>query len=132
MAKVSYTVSLNQQKATTYLLVDRGANGGVAGNDVCIIFKTNCTMDIHGIDNHQVMDINISTVGGVVQSQKGPIIVIMHQYALLNKGHLIHSPCQFESYEVTVDDTQHIQTPDGYIIPLAIKDGLARMAIVLD
>jgi hypothetical protein len=60
----------------------------------------------------------------------------MHQYALLNKGHSIHSPCQFESYKVTVDDksvraggTQRIQTPDGYTIPLSIKDGLARLDI---
>jgi hypothetical protein len=136
MADVSYTVSLNQQKATTYSLVDRGANGGVAGNDVRIIFKTNRTVDIRGIDNHQVTDIDIGTVGGVVQSQKGPIIAIMHQYALLNKGHSIHSPCQFESHKVTVDDksvraggTQRIQTPDGYTIPLSIKDGLVRLAI---
>jgi hypothetical protein len=60
----------------------------------------------------------------------------MHQYALLNKGQSIHSPCQFESHQVTVDDksvraggTQRIQTPDGYTIPLTIKDGLARLAI---
>jgi hypothetical protein len=33
-------------------LVDRGANGGDAGNDVRVIFKTNCTVDIRGIDNH--------------------------------------------------------------------------------
>jgi hypothetical protein len=136
MADISYTVSINQQKATTHSLVDRGANGGVAGNDVRIIFKTNRTVDIRGIDNHQVTDIDIGTVGGVVQSQKGPIIAVMHQYALLNKGHSIHSPCQFESYKVTVDDksvraggTQRIQTPDGYTIPLSIKDGLARLDI---
>jgi hypothetical protein len=62
MANVSYTVSLNQQKATTHLLVDRGANEGVAGNDVHIIFKTNRTVDIRGIDNHQETDIDIGTV----------------------------------------------------------------------
>jgi hypothetical protein len=135
-ANVSYTVLLNQQEATTHLLVDRGANGRVGGNDVRIIFKTNRTVDIRGIDNHQVTDIDISTVGGVVQSQKGPIIAVMHQYALLNKGHSIHSPCQFESYKVTIDDksvcasgTQCIQTPDGYTIPLSIKDGLTRLDI---
>jgi hypothetical protein len=93
-------------------------------------------VDIRGIDNHQVTDIDIGSVGGVVQSQKGSIIAVMHQYALLNKGHSIHSPCQFESYKVTVDDksvcaggTQRIQTPDGYTIPLSIKDGLARLDI---
>jgi hypothetical protein len=137
MADIQYIVSVNQQKiATKQSLVDRGANGGVAGSDVRIIFKTKRTVDIRRIDNHQVTDIDIGTVGGVVESQKGPVIAIMHQYALLNKGHSIHSPCQFESYKVTVDDksvrisgTQRIQTPDGYTIFLAIKDGLSRLAI---
>jgi hypothetical protein len=32
-------------------LIDRGANGGVAGSDVRVIFKTNRTVDIRGIDN---------------------------------------------------------------------------------
>jgi hypothetical protein len=133
MADIAYTVSTHK-KATDQSLVDRGANGGVAGKDVRIIFKTNRTVDIRGIDNHQVTDIDIGTVGGVVQSQKGPVIAVMHQYTLLNKGTSIHSPCQFESYKVTVDDksvrvggTQRIQTPDGYTIPLSIMDGLARL-----
>jgi hypothetical protein len=30
----------------------RGANGGVTGNNVHIIFKTNRTVDIKGFDNH--------------------------------------------------------------------------------
>jgi hypothetical protein len=61
----------------------------------------------------------------------------MHQYALLNKGYTIHSPCQFEWYKNDVNDKsinvpgdlQRILTLDGYIIPLCIKDGLARLSI---
>jgi hypothetical protein len=61
----------------------------------------------------------------------------MHQYALLNKGSTIHSPCQFEWYKNDVNDKsinvpgglQCIQTLDGYIIPLNIKDGLAQLSI---
>jgi hypothetical protein len=135
MANITYTVS-NHQMATTSSLVDRGANGGVAGTDVRIVFKTNRSVDIRGIDNHQVTDIDIGTVGGVVESQKGPVIAVMHQYALLCKGASIHSPCQFEAYMIDVDDKsvrvggqQRIKTPDGYIIPLSIKDGLARLDI---
>jgi hypothetical protein len=33
-------------------LVDRGANGGVAGNDVRVLFKTFHNLDIKGIDNY--------------------------------------------------------------------------------
>ena len=56
--------------------------------------STGRTVDIRGIDNHQCTDIDIGTVGGVVKTHKGYVIVIMHQYALLNKGSTIHSPSQ--------------------------------------
>jgi hypothetical protein len=67
-------------------LIDRGANGGVAGDDVRVIFRTNQTVDMKGIDNHHVNNIGIGTVGGVLQTQHVPVIAIMHQYALLGKG----------------------------------------------
>jgi hypothetical protein len=64
--------------------------GGVTGTDVCTIFKTGRTGYIRGIANHQCTNIDIGTVGGVIQTQKGPIIGIMHQYELLNKRSTIH------------------------------------------
>jgi hypothetical protein len=117
--------------------VDRGANVGVAGNDVRVIFKTNCTVDIKGINNHRCTNIDIGTVGGVIHTNKGPVIGIMHQYALLNKGSSLHLPCQFEWYKNDVNDKsilvpgglQRIQTLDGYIIPLSIQDGLTHLDI---
>jgi hypothetical protein len=110
-------------------LVDRGANSVIAGNDVRAIVKTNFTVDICGIDNHQVTNIPIGTVGGAVNSQKGYVIVIMHQYAIMGKGTSFHSPFQLEAYHNDVNDKsihvkgglQRIQALDGYIIPLCIK-----------
>jgi hypothetical protein len=118
-------------------LIDRGANGGVADDDVRVIFRTNQTVDIKGIDNHHVNNIGIGTVGGVVQTQHGPVIAIMHQYALLGNGAPIHSSSQLEWYNNDVNDKsihvtgglQRITTLEDYIIPLAIKDGLARLDI---
>jgi hypothetical protein len=118
-------------------LIDRGANGGVAGDDVHIIFCTNCTVDIKGIDNHHVNNIGIGTVGGAVQTQHGPVISIMHQYALHSKGASIHSPSQLEWNKNDVNDKsvhvpgglQRITSLEGYIIPLTIKDGLMRLDI---
>ena len=135
---LEYHVSFHKASSNSALsLIDRGANGGVAGDDVRVIFRTNRTVDIKGIDNHHVNNIGIGTVGGVVDTQHGPVIAIMHQYALLGKGASIHSPCQLEWYKNDVNDKstlvpgglQRIQTLDGYIIPLAVKDGLARLAI---
>jgi hypothetical protein len=93
-------------------LIDRGANGGVAGNDVRVIFKTNCNVDIRGIDNHRCTNIEISTGGGVIQTHKGPVISIFHQYALLNKGSSIHSPCRFEWYRNDVNE-KSVLVPGG-------------------
>jgi hypothetical protein len=140
LAHIEYKVSYHQASSGQSLsLVDRGANGGVAGTYVCVIFKTGQTVYIRGIDNHQCTNIDIGTVGGVIQTQKGPVIGIMHQYALLNKGATIHSPCQFEWYKNDVNDKsinvpgglQRIQTLDSYIIPLSIRDGLASLSICL-
>jgi hypothetical protein len=138
IAFMEYKVSFHKASSGRSLsLIDRGANGGVAGDDVRIIFCTNRTVDIKGIDNHHVNDIGIGTVGGVVHTQHGPVIVILHQYTLLGKGSSIHSPCQLELYKNKVNDKstlvpggkQQIQTSEGYIIPLIIKDGLARLDI---
>ena len=136
--RIEYYVSKHEATmAHSMSLIDRGANGGVAGDDVRIIFRTNRTVDIKGIDNHHVNNIGIGTVGGVVQTQHGPVIAIMHQYALLGKGASIHSPSQLEWYKNDVNDKsirvpgglQRIVTLDGYIIPLTIKDGLTRLDI---
>jgi hypothetical protein len=85
-------------------LVDCGANVGVAGEDVRVIFKTLCSVNIQGLDNHQVSNIPIITAGGVVKSQRGDVIAIMHQYAYIGRGCTIHSSAQLEWYQKDVND----------------------------
>jgi hypothetical protein len=134
VAQLEYHVSFHKASSGRHLsLIHRGTNG-VAGDDACIIFCTIRTVDINGIDNHHVNDIGIGTVGSVVNTQYCPVIAILHQYALLGKGASIHSPCQLEWYKSDVNDkSTHIpgglQRIDGCIIPLSIKDGLARLDI---
>ena len=115
-------------------LIDRGANGGIAGKDVRIIEHLNRRVDVQGIDNHQINDIPIVTAGGVTKTQKGDVILILHQYAYVGKGTSIHSSAQIEAYKNHVDDRaikaggqQMITTLDGYYIPLSIKNALPRM-----
>jgi hypothetical protein len=135
---IEYFVSNHEAiLAHSMSLIDCGANGGVAGGAVCGIFRTNWTVDIKGIDNHHVINIGIGTVEGVVQTQHGAVIAVMHQYALLGKGASIYSHSQLEWYKSDVNDKslhvtgglQRIITLEGYIIPLAIKDGLACLDI---
>ena len=78
--RIHYSVSAHKSKRMGSL-VDRGANGGIAGDDVCIIEKSDRTVDVRGIDSHQITNITIVTAGGVIKTQHGPAIAIMHQYA---------------------------------------------------
>jgi hypothetical protein len=67
IACIEYKVSYHSEHhGISPSLTDRGANGGVAGSDVCVIFKTNHTVDIRGIDNHRCTSIEISTVGDLL------------------------------------------------------------------
>jgi len=99
-----------------------------------VVERGECFATVNGIDGHTVQDLPICTVAALVRSNKGPIIIIMHQYAYLGKGKTIHSSVQIKYYKNNVDDKsskvggkQRIVTLDGYIIPLNIRNGLAYM-----
>jgi hypothetical protein len=131
---LQYQVSRHTVQNTTSALVDRGANGGLAGSDVTVLHKTGRSANITGINEHTLSNLDIVTAAGLVESQRGPIVVIMHQYAHLGKGKTIHSSAQLEYYHNCVQDcsctvggNQHIVTLDDYIIPLNIQQGLPYM-----
>ena len=118
-------------------LVDRGANGGLAGSNMRIIATTDRRVDISGIDNHQMTNLKIVTAGGVVPTQRGDVVGIFHQYASVPQGRSIHSSVQLESFGIKVDDrskvlnagTQTLTTPEGYVLPLDFKNGLPYLPI---
>ena len=134
---VTYSVSKHQRHFGESL-VDRGANGGLAGEDMRVIATSpHRSVHVEGIDNHQVRDIPIVTAGGVLHTNQGDVIGIFHQYAHINKGSSIHSSVQLEAYKQDVNDRsrhtpgglQRILTVDNYEIPLAIRNGLPYLNI---
>ena len=117
---------------TNQQLVDRGANGGLAGSDMCVIHKTHRKINIQGIDNHEVTRLDVVTAATLLNTSQGKVIGIFNEYAYLGKGSSIHSSGQLEWFKTNVDEksvkvggTQLITTLDGYSVPLLIKDGLA-------
>jgi hypothetical protein len=121
LAQMQYHVSFHDSLTVKNLsLIDRGANGGVAGSDVLVILRTNRTVDIKGIDNHHVNDIGIGTVGSVVDTQMDPVIVIIYQYALLGKGASIHYPSQLEWYKNDVFNGLLPWMATSFLLPLKI------------
>ena len=129
----SYIVSATKRTVHSArgALVDRGANGGIAGNDVKIISKTGRTINVTGINNHQLSNVPIGTVAAHAVSQRGECIIIMHQYAIHQTNRSIHSCVQLEHFKNQVEDRslkagglQRITTLDGYVFPLDIIEGL--------
>ena len=92
---VSERSIINSRNGT---LIDRGANGGLVGNNVKVLHKTGRQVDVQGIDNHQITNIPIVTAAGVVNTQRGEIILIMNQYAHIPNGKTIHSAGQLEHH----------------------------------
>jgi hypothetical protein len=82
----TYRISAHKTKSNNGALVDRGANGSIAGSNVRIISTTGRTVDITGINNHQLTKIKIGTIGSYADSQCGPVILIMHQYAIYQQN----------------------------------------------
>ena len=117
---------------TNQQLVDRGANGGLAGSDMHVIHKIPRKIIIQGIDNHEVTGLDVVTAATLLNTSQGKVIGIFNEYAYLGKGSSIHSSGQLEWFKTNVDEksikadgTQLITTLDGYSVPLLIKDGLA-------
>jgi hypothetical protein len=117
--------------------MDRGANGGFGGDDVLVLEHGDRKADVTGIKDVQILDIPISTCYGKITTTRGDGIGVMHQYACHGQGRTIHAPGQMAHFGHIINDIsvlspcgtgkQRIQTPDGYIIPLDIVDGLAYM-----
>ena len=117
---------------TNNQLVDRGANGGLAGSDMRVIYKTHRKINISGIDNHEVNGLDVVTAATLLNTSLGKVIGIFNEYAHLGKGSSIHSSGQLEWFKTHVDEksikvggTQLITTLEGHSVPLLIKDGLA-------
>jgi hypothetical protein len=129
---VMYQVSNHKQTMLPLALIDRGTNGGVARSDTWLIDKSLYSVHIQGINNHMIKDVPIGTVGAVINTQRGEVIAIMHQYEYTGKGSTIHSSSQLEwcgndinDHSIKIEDgRQQLTTPDGYVIPIDVRRGL--------
>jgi hypothetical protein len=129
-SNVHYFVSAHNVKQRG-ALVDRGANGGITGDDARVIHQHLRKVDVTGIDNHKMTDLQIMDTASWAMTNKGPVILIFNQYAYHGLGRSIHSAIQLEHYKNRVDDRsiksggrQCLTTLEGYVIPLDIINGL--------
>ena len=115
-------------------LVDRGANGGLAGSDVRILSRSSRKCTVTGIDSHELQGLDVVQCAALVQTNHGIVNLIMTCYG---KGHTIHSSGQIEWFKNSVDDRsvqvrgkQRICTTDGYAMPLTCRGGLMYLSLL--
>ena len=95
-----------------------------------ILNRTEPFIDLTGIEDHTVRELNVVEAAGVMRSHKGNVIVHVHQGAYMPDGKSILAPLQLESGGgVVMDRSRHannghqpyIQSRDGYRFPLAMR-----------
>ena len=89
---------------TNNQLVDRGANGGLAGSDMRVIYKTHRKINISGIDSHEVTGLDVVTAATLLNTSLGKVIGIFKEYAYRGKGSSIHSSGQLEWFKTLFDE----------------------------
>ena len=77
-------------------LVDRGANGGLAGSDVRIISGSSRKFTVTGIDSHELQCLDVVQCAALVETNHGIVNLIMNEYACYGKGNTIHSSGQIK------------------------------------
>ena len=99
---VQYNVS-NYARSKSLLwraLMDRGANGCILGKDVRVVHKTGQFIDLNGIDNHTVQNLQLVTGAAYIRTDHGPIIGLFHQSAAMRDGKTILSPVKWNTLGV--------------------------------
>ena len=136
-ASVTYCVhSDSNNRHATGSHMDGRSNGVLAGSDVLILETSlDQQVDVTRVTSGTLKQLPIFQAAGIVDTHdEGPIICIMSQYAQRPTGKSIHSKGQFEHFGCIVHDTpiskggyQCVVTPEGYVIPLHVCDGLHYM-----
>ena len=62
-------------------LVDRGANGGLAGSDVRILSRSSRKCTVTGIDSHELQGLDVVQCAALVETNHGIVNLIMNEYA---------------------------------------------------
>ena len=118
-------------------LVDRGANGGLAGSDVRILSRSSRKCTVTGIDSHEIQGLDVVQYAALVETNHGIVNLVMNEYACYRKGQTIHSSGQIEWFKNSVDDRsvqvggkQWICIIDRYAMPLTCRGGLMYLSIL--
>jgi len=105
------------------------------GNDAKVIFKRNKTVDVAGIDNHELNALPMVDATAKTIADKGPVILILWNCACQGLNRTLHSAGQIEWFQNKACDTSVkvggrqviIKTVDGHFIPINVIRGLPHI-----
>ena len=122
----------------TETLVDRGANGGIGGKGLRLIaLSFPPTIKLHQVSGPALSNVKLGNFGAVAMTQSGhEVILIFHEYAVVEDGRTIHSSLQLEHGGIHVCDVHpehggslEINTSDGLTFPMAFRQGLPYLRL---
>jgi hypothetical protein len=112
MTDFHYHVGQHDVADMEHALVDRGANGGICGNDMHILEGSQRFVDVIGLAGHKVNQLQIVTSQALVTTHQGDAIATFHQMALLGKGKSMMSCLQMEAHGADINDRSRL-VPGG-------------------
>ena len=136
---IKYSVKQNHRRKSSRSrgLVDRGANGSIAGSDMRVINTQESYIDLEGVTDHIIRQLQLVTAGAYVLTDQGPIIMVVHHAAHMPDGKTILSPGQLEAFGCTLQETSKrftgvqpsLTSPSGHRLPLDIRRGLPYLRL---
>jgi hypothetical protein len=81
VTNINYSIGQHDVGTMEYALVDRGANGGVGGDDVLVLEGSERFVDVSGPAGHTVSQLQIVTAQALVSTHNGDAIATFHQMA---------------------------------------------------
>ena len=102
--KTSYVFTKAKTNLSLHQLMDRGANGGLAGSDMRVLYHTGHKINIGDIENHELTELDVVTAASLLDTNQGKVIGIFNEYTFIGKRNYIHSLGQMEYFKTRVDD----------------------------
>jgi len=114
-----------------YLTVEPMPNGGTLGNDAMVMFRQNKSVNVNGIDNHELFSLPVVDATAKALTDKGEVILILCNYAYHGVNRTLHSSGQIEYCQnkvhngsVKAGGRQVTVTRDGQCVHINVIWGL--------
>jgi hypothetical protein len=85
MACIPYHVCQHDVLVMEQALIDRGANGGICGDNMLVLEGSKRFVNVVGIAGHKVSQLRIITAQLLISTHKVNVLATFHQMVILGK-----------------------------------------------